>query len=60
MGGPAEIPFSEIFLWCLAQGFTKEDTGDLWEELHRIDMIWLSEYSKNRKLQEDSKKKTSA
>lgn len=42
MGGAANIPFSEFYLYAQAYGFSSGDLIDVWQDLRIVDSIWLS------------------
>lgn len=54
--GAAEIPFSEFFLWAIAHDYTKAELVCMWEDVHTVDRVWLSEAAKIRKEQAPAKK----
>ncbi len=42
-GGPAAIPFSEIYLYAMSLGYAPHEVEELYREVHAIDHIWLAE-----------------
>lgn len=48
-GGAAGIPFSEFFLWAVAFRYSREELEYMWEDVHHIDVVWLSETTKRAK-----------
>ena len=47
-GGPAELPFSEFYLWAQAYNYTNSELTCMWEDVHVIDTCWLREYGKKQ------------
>ena len=41
--GAAEIPFSEFYFWANAHSYTKAELVSMWEDVHTVDKVWLSE-----------------
>lgn len=56
MGGAAEIPFSEFFLWSLAHDYDRSEMECMWEDVHTIDKAWLDEVTKKQKAQAEKPK----
>ena len=42
MGGPANIPFSEFYLYAVAHSFSRQETVEVWDDLRQMDNAWLS------------------
>jgi hypothetical protein len=57
-GGLAEIPFSEFFLWALAHRYSLDEMASMWEDVHVIDVEWLSLKFEKDKLERDSKQRS--
>jgi len=49
MGGAAEIPFSEFFMWALAHRYTPLEMECMWEDVHVIDKVWLGAQADHKK-----------
>jgi hypothetical protein len=47
-GGPANIPFSEFYLYAKAYAFEDSDTTEVWEDLKLLDTIWLSKVAEKQ------------
>lgn len=56
MGGAAEIPFSEFFLWAHAHGYSKLEMQSMWEDVHTVDRVWLHETQKKAEAEKPAAK----
>ena len=55
-GGPAELPFSEFYLWAHAHNYSHSELTSMWEDVHAIDLCWLKEYDKKQEAKRASPK----
>lgn len=53
-GGPAEIPFSEFFLWAYAHNYERLEMELMWEDVHAIDKVWLNETGERAKAEREA------
>lgn len=53
--GVGEIPYSEVILYGITHGYTGADLVELWEDVHRIDKIFVEAVTKIQKSSKPSK-----
>ena len=55
MGGPANIPFSEFYLYAIAHNFTGQELVEVWDDLRQIDNAWLAAVRAKQEAEKGSK-----